>query len=250
MSTAAIEPNQFVPASVLVSPGPIRRLYLFFWSPGELFMILRERPNVIVPLLIACILSVALTFAMSPLVLKVAAHSLPEGLPATQVETFYHQIEIGQRISLFFVPVILLVKTLFSALVLTMLTIIVAGDGTFKKILSLLSYTNLIMVLQGACALLVLNLRGIEQIARPADLQVQLGMDLFINTQSVALNSVLNAVNLFEIWYVSLLVIAIGCLFNCSKKKAATIGITYWTMTVAVQVALAVLGNNAVAGTR
>lgn len=250
MSTAAIEPNRLVPASASVHPGPLKRFHLFLWSPGELFNSLRDRPNVILPLLIASILSVALSFSMMPLVMKVATNSLPEGLPAGQIETFYRQIEIGQRISLCLVPIILLVKTLFSALVLTMLTIVVAGEAGFKKIFSLLSYTNLIMVLEGFFALLILNLRGVEQIARPADLQVRLGLDVFINTGSVALNSALNAVNLFEIWYVSLLVIAIGCSFKCSKKKAATIGITYWAMTVAVQVAIAVLGNNVSAAAR
>jgi hypothetical protein len=250
MSSAVIEPNQSVSASLPAVPGPLRRLYLFFWSPGELFSTLRESPNVVVPLLIVCVLSVALSLAMSPLVIKVAAHSLPEGLPAAQVESFHHQIELGQRISVLLLPVILLIKTLFAALVLTMLAIVIAGDGSFKKTFSVLSYTSIIMVLEGGCALLVLYLRGTDQIAKPADLQVQLGLDLFINTQNAALNAALNAVNLFEIWYVSLLVIAVGCLFKCSKKRAATIAITYWTMTVAVQVAIAILGNAAGTGAR
>ena len=250
MSTAAVEPTRLTPVSADVSPGSLKRLYLFFWSPGELFTTLRNSPRAVVPLSIGSVLSVGLAFAMLPLVLSVASHSMPEGLPAAQVEAFRHQIEVGQRISLGFVPVILVIKTLVSAFVLTMLTIVVIGDGGFKKIFAMLSYTNLIMILEGGCALLVLKLRGIEQVGRPADLQVQLGLDLFIHTQSAALNSVLNAVNLFEIWYVCLLAIGIGCLFDCSKRKAACVGITYWGMAVAIQVAMAVLGNSAATGSR
>ena len=250
MSTAAVEPTRFTPASADVSAGALRRLYLFFWSPGALFTTLRTSPRVAVPLFIGCVLSVAVAIGMLPLVMSVASHSMPEGLPSAQVEAYSHQIAIAQKISLCFVPVVLLIKTLVSAFVLMMLTIVVVGDGGFKKIFAMLSYTNLIMMLQGGCALLVLKLRGIEQIARPGDLQVQLGVDLFIHAQSAALNSVLNAVNLFEMWYVFLLVIGIRCLFDCSKVKAAFIGITYWAMAIAIQVAMAVLGHNAATGPR
>ena len=67
---------------------------------------------------------------------------------------------------------------------------------------------------------------------------------------------VLYSIALIIVWdvlgsYCSItLVIAIGYLVNCSKKKAAAIGISYWVFTVAIQVAIAALGSYTAAGAR
>lgn len=89
---------------------------------------------------------------------------------------------------------------------------------------------------------MILKLKGVEAIESPYDLQPPIGLNLIFDTDSAPLNTLLESVNLFEIWYVILLGLGISIIFDFSKKLAMGIAITYWIFSVGVQVGLAAIG--------
>jgi Yip1 domain len=224
---------------------PLGRMFLLLWAPGDLFKSLRRRPEWLTPFLAVSLMSLLLAWGGAPYALRAAESVLPPGTPAEQSELLRRQIILGQKLNLALTPLLLLVKSLVAALVLTLLTVVVSGRGDYRRAFSALSHLNLIPLLSSAFALLVLRLRGLERIGSPLDLEVPLGLNLLIGTRHATLEAVLNVVNFFELWYLGLLVLAVRALTGCSRVEAALIGGTYWGLSVALQVTVTLLGRDA-----
>jgi hypothetical protein len=74
-------------------------------------------------------------------------------------------------------------------------------------------------------------------------LKVPIGINTLIHTSWAGLDAVLNSINVYELWMVCLMAIAVRQMFKTSWGAAAAVTGVYWSLTTAVAAALAVLGQ-------
>src|SRR5262249_52979267 len=231
---------------------PVRRQFrnvlLFFWSPAELFERLREKPEWLVAFLCVSAITIVITLAMQPFTMRIVELSTPPGMSPEKLDQFYGQVKLFQYAGLALVPAVILAKCLLSAGLLSTLMVLFAGDSSFKANFSLFNHVGLIPALQSAVSLLVLGLRGLDEVRGPLDLRVSMGLNMIIRPQNLALDAVLNSVNILDIWYLVALIIAVRSLVKCSRLQASLAAGSFWLFTVALQVGLVVIGSHSVPG--
>jgi len=126
------------------------------------------------------------------------------------------------KISHFVNPILLLLKWLIIALIFWLIFQLITKIKKFayKKILSLVAHAELINLLSKTLSLIILYIKGIESIQGLKDVQSRFGLDLFIDTDSIFFERVLEQVNFFEIWWMIFLMGGFYHVLNISKKKA------------------------------
>jgi hypothetical protein len=225
----------------------LRNIFLFFWSPAELFGRLRSRPDWFIAFLLISILTMLATLAMQPFTMRVAQLSAPAGMSPEKVDQFISQVRLVQYVGVALVPVGLLIKCALSAVLLSTLMVLFTGNGSFKINFCLFNHIAMITVIQTAVSLIVLGLRGMDGIRGPLDLRVAMGLNLIIQSDNIALDAVLNSISVLDIWFLIAIIIAVRSLVKCSRTQAAIAGASYWLLTAALQVGLVVVGNHSVA---
>ena len=83
---------------------------------------------------------------------------------------------------------------------------IVDAKVKFQHLLSLLMTCGMISTLQYIATVIVLKSKGLDDIQSMQQLQVPLGLDIFINANG-ALAGLLNFFSIFMIWYIVMLVL-------------------------------------------
>ncbi len=214
---------------------------LMFWSPSRAVESIREKAPFLVPLLIASIAGVVVQFATSPMVetlMRANLAHLQEDQVAQSIE-FYRRF---QMIGVFTAPLVMLLKWAAVALLLYLLAILVNGTMSFRQVYSLVSFSSLALVAESAIVLLILLLRGVESIQTQMDLQPAIGLNLLFPGLAPAWHLLLNNANIFELWYVVLLVLGIRQLNRFSTGKAVAVVVAVWLFGVGLQSATTALG--------
>jgi hypothetical protein len=132
-------------------------------------------------------------------------------------------------------PLIILLFTAIAALLVMALGAIVDARVRFPTLLSLLLTCGMISTLQYVAQVIVLKAKGLDDIQSMRQLQVPLGLDIFIPATG-ALGGLLNFFSIFMIWYIVMLGLTYAHLAKVSKGKAffATSGAWVLFMVLAV----------------
>ena len=78
-------------------------------------------------------------------------------------------------------------------------------------------------------------LRGIEDVQAPSDLEVPLGVNLFLASNNPVLFGLLGSLNPFELWFVSLLSVGIARVHSISIPMGFLIAAPLWLGGITVQ---------------
>ena len=94
--------------------------------------------------------------------------------------------------------------------------------------------------------LLLLHVKGAGSIHHITDLQAIIGLDFLMEdkTSDLATFTVLNAVHIFNIWYIVVLSIGLRVMSGLGNIKSAILVTSVWLLGVGFQVAMAVLSAN------
>ncbi|MDX2031689.1 MAG: YIP1 family protein [Blastocatellia bacterium] len=221
--------------------APFQKVGRVFWAPEALFQTIRRQPDWVTPFLVVSIVSLLLSLAAEPFATRAAWQAIPAETPVEQIELLQRQIAFGQKVGAILTPALLLVKALLGALLLTLLMIAWTGQGDYRRAFSTINYLSVPLTLAGLGNLLVLRLRGLEQIGGFQDLQARFGLNLFFPATHPALDAFLGALNPFDLWQVILLAIAVRCIAPCARKTAICVATSYWLLGAALQVGVAFL---------
>lgn len=214
-------------------------------SPRSAFVRLREKPTWVVVLIILVAGNLALFRLLAPYASHAALTMAPPGLTDEQVGLFQEQVLRGQTIGFYLVPALVMLKWAAAAGFLWILVNLFVNDVSFEQLFSLAGYANLVPLLESGYVILILALRKFSSIHSPLDLQVPIGLNLVVPTQNLGLYTLLGMINLFELWYVYLLMVAIEVLTRCSRRRAGTLAISYWLFGVAISVGSTMLSSSA-----
>jgi len=139
-------------------------------------------------------------------------------------------------------PLLLLVRFLLIATVLWMWALPAADLLGFPQALNIVAYSYFPLLVRDSASCLILSLRSPEALHTTTGLSVPLGLDLLLHGIPIPWAQLVGRINLFEGWFVLLLVLGIAGVGRISTQKALWVVIPSWMSITAVQAGLAYLG--------
>jgi hypothetical protein len=217
--------------------GAVLDLINVLFSPGEVFERVREKPKFLlpfiglaIPVMVIQLLTLPYTqAAMSSAYAQMAAQN-PQAAEMAQKFAF---------VGVFFWPIILAIVLLLNALFLWVLVSVLGGEGKFGTLLSVATYASITLVLAQVVGLIILMVKGKENLASPEDLQPAMGLDLILPVSGRFVSAFLKGINPFSIWGTILTAIGIAVTHKQSKGTAYTAAIL---ASLFILVIFAVLG--------
>jgi hypothetical protein len=214
----------------------------YVWHPGRYFKALQRRPSWFHMYLASAFCACMLSYLNFPFLREIFAVTLLAQAPADQVGPALATFERGRWLGLLLAPLLLLIKLALQAVLLAIIAATATSRATFRSAFAVITNLQPFMVLQGAFTLCLLYYAGVGEIRTAADMQRPIGLDLFAGSSvGLPILTVLHAVNLFDVLWLSYLYVALRRMFDCQKGSATLIVGIYWVITVGFNVALAVL---------
>jgi hypothetical protein len=189
------------------------------------------------PLVVLSIVSIIVQLQLIPFTIQAMRVDPPNGISGEQLDRMLSLTTTISTVTAYCIPIIILIFTAIAALLVMAVGAIVDARVRFQHLLSLLLTCGMISMLQYIAAVIVLKSKGLDDIQSMHQLQVPLGLDIFINA-SGALGGVLNFFSIFMIWYIVILGLTYAHLAKVSKGKAFFAIIPAWL----VPMLFAVLG--------
>ncbi len=201
------------------------------YEPGAVFERVREGPSFLLPFVAICVVQVAIYFANLPFLkagMAAQMASRPAGGPDPSKFLF---------IGAFFIPVGIGIALLIGGGLLWVLVSLFGGEAKFSKLISVATYSAIpSVILLGIVGAIVLQMKGVGDIASPQDLQPALGLDLLAPGATGFMGAALKAVNPFSIWGLVLTAIGVSTTHRLSK------GTGYMIATVSFLIGVCIAG--------
>ncbi len=220
----------------------LKNLVTIFAAPTEVFEELKQKPRWAVAFLTISFFTIVIALLSLPLSRQIMLQAVSRGgaVEGAQLE----QAQRFQYVGSILIPLTLLFKWLVSAALLYFMTIL-AGSGQirFKEVYAAVVFAEMILLLMAVVNLLLLVAKGADSIRHITDLQGIIGMDFLMpdRTSNLPLFTLLNNINIFNIWYIAVLSIGISVMSGFSRVKSALLVTTMWLLGVGLQVAIAAL---------
>lgn len=212
-------------------------------EPSKLFQSLKDNPSWLMPFIIVSVVGIILAILMQPAHVHLSTIRLQETLSPDQVDAALQRAKRLGLMGLSLLPFITLIRwAIIGGLIL-----IIAGLFTeklnFKQSFSIISYTNLIVLLGSAVNTGAVYLKGVESISSPYDLWL-IGLNFWSQeTVGLPLYLFLSEITVFSVWYVILITIGLITIADLSKGKAAFVSIFVWLLGAGIKIGIALIGT-------
>lgn len=207
-------------------------------EPSAAFTRLKSEPKWGLAIVIFCLFSVGIAWAMFPFTAQMMDQKLmEEGVPA-------EQIEIAKKFAQIFTPIASLIAPIIwffvISAILTLVTRLLAINDAikFKHIYAAIVHASLISILIVLVntALLVV-FRDVETIKNITDMKIIPGVHLLLGaSENVKLLTFLSYFNPLSLWYLAVLAIGIRVFADTDKTKAWIGAIIIWLLGIATEV--------------
>jgi hypothetical protein len=241
MATASTSPSS-EPASPTAHLSPLRGLIDVFVNPAALFERLRDRPDWLIPLLVGSCVLLVVQYFLHPYSSRAALGMITDSTPPQMAQALREQATKPPGWTLLFQPFGYVLFCLIGAGILTGLAAMFTAKGKFKPIFSAFVYAKLVVLPALLLSLLIVRLRGVESVNSMMDVMWTLGPAMFVTDNKLLFN-VLTQINLFEAWYVILLVIAIQKITGGSRGSSIAVVAIYWILGAATQIGALMLSG-------
>ena len=207
----------------------VQKIVGVFASPGKTFASIDLHPTWIVPLILAISVSVVFVYFANDVILDETLIQQEEamaerGMDPEQMDDALASVEKWTPISVWIFTFIgtPLVLVIVSAVYLFVGNVILGGKTSFKKVLSVTSWSWLIFSLAGLVMLpLVLS---------QETMQISFSLATFMSDESKTtfLYKFLQKIEIFAIWWLAVYSIGLGVIYKMETKKMATaVGAVY-----------------------
>src|SRR5574341_2311432 len=202
------------------SMGGVLDLLNVLYDPTAVFARVKEKPRFWGPFIGLAVLQVIITVLMLPytraaMQAMAQAQAAAGGAAAPDTSRF-------AVIGVVMAPIGLALGLLLSAAVRWILASVLAGEASFKHMLSVSTYVGITGVLMGIASVAVLMLSG-ARVQSMADLRPGFGLDLLAPNATGFLKTFLWMINPFTLWGLVLTGLGVAGTHNTSKASAFTI---------------------------
>jgi len=140
-------------------------------------------------------------------------------------------------------PALLFLRWLLLALIIWLTAAVFLDALTYKKALTIVAYSYLPILARDAVTCVVLLMRSDAALRNADGMTVALGLNLLFPSMQLPWSAIIGSINLFEIWFVTLLVVGISKAARATPLRALGIVLPTWIIAVVLQSALATLGH-------
>jgi Yip1 domain len=230
-----------MPAPPMAPPpakaNPFSRMVGAVVSPVDTFRSIAERPDWIVPLVVAILLGILSTVLIAPHIdieASMRKQMAKKDMPAAQMDRVIEMSKKTQKYNPVIVGVI--VPVIFFAISAIMLFAFRAfgGEGTFRQSMAVLAYAWVPSIIKG-CLTLVVVLMGGTILQQDMANVLKSNPGAFLGEgASPALVSLLSSLDVFTIWMLVLMTIGYSYMSRLSRATSASIVFGLWLVTVLV----------------
>ena len=218
-------------------------------KPGETFDRLRASPSWVTPFIVLGLGNICAWWLRSRIELRVLGAGAAEALETEKADQFMQFLGVANAVILGFSPLVMLVGWLAAAAVLYWLTVLFKGDAKFKPVLSVTAHCWVVTLLGEYLNVLILYLKGLASVGQDGDLNVVLGLDIFLgDTDRVMLSAFLGSITVFSVWYVCLMILGMSKVVGVTKRQAAFAVIFLWLLVTGWKVMFAALETGQMPG--
>jgi hypothetical protein len=207
-------------------------------EPSAAFVRLKSEPKWLLAMVIFCLFSVGIAWAMFPFTAQMMDQKMmEEGVPSEQIEIAKKVARISTPIGALVAPIIWLLA-ISTILTLTARLLGLNDAIRFKHIYAAVVHTSLISFLIALVntALLVV-FRDVQDVKSVADMKMIPGLHLLLGaSENVKLLTFLSYFNPLSLWYLAVLAIGIRVFAGTDKTKACFGAIVIWLLGIAPEV--------------
>jgi Na+/melibiose symporter-like transporter len=223
----------------------LSRFWAMFVSPGRVFDDVREgRVGWKQPWLLVSIPYMLISWLSLPI--QVAITELnPRDLPIDQVDL---QVSMMQKMGFVWVilaPLGVLIVTLIVSGLSYMLVTMMSQRANFRQYFTLSLFTGIVGVVGQLIGVVILRLRGVEQIMTADDARMSFSLRMLAPENSAVLKGLLGSVEFFTIWGLVLLGMGLMRIFGMSRGQATAVLVPIWIIYVGMLIAGEVFGGMA-----
>ncbi len=216
--------------------GGLFDLFTILYDPQAVFTRVKEKPRFWGPFVGLAVLQVAIAALMMPYTRAVMqAMAQAQGTGAAPPSW-------AAMIGVVGAPIGLAIGLLIGAGILWMLVSVLAGEGSFRHLLSVVTYVGITGILLGVASVAVLMLGG-GRVETMADLRPGFGLDLLAPDTTGFVKMLLWSVNPFTLWGLVLTGFGVAGTHNTSKGTAFTIATIAFVINALIAAGFAALGG-------
>ncbi len=221
------------------------------WAPRALAVAIEEeRAGWRRPALVIIGALIVLDVLALPLFMRALPQMAPVGLSPDMLLQLERTARIMRPIQIALSPLGLLLKWAFTAALLFGMGLLLLrpsspaeGGGArlvpVRMFFTLVVYANLVVVLEELLKNLILWLR--YSLTGAIILRPAIGLDALVRPSDAALAVVLEHANIFDVWFLAILIGGVGALCRCSRARAAALVLPVWGFGVLAQMGLALV---------
>ena len=213
-------------------------------SPETAFVSEFSGPSFVVPLCILGLIGIGISALQSPIQVEWTRFQMEAaGTPGEQIKSSLEMMNKSAILTLLLTPALLFLRWLLLALMLWLTAAVFLDSLTYKKVLTIVAYSYLPILARDAVTCLVLFMRSDAALRHADGMTVALGLNLLFPSMPLPWSALVGSINLFEIWFVTLLVVGISKAARATPLRALAIVLPTWIIAVVLQSALATLGH-------
>ena len=203
-------------------------------EPSAAFVRLKSEPKWLLAMVIFCLFSVGIAWAMFPFTAQMMDQKMmEEGVPSEQIEIAKKVARISTPIGALVAPIIWLLA-ISTILTLTARLLGLNDAIRFKHIYAAVVHTSLISFLIALVntALLVV-FRDVQDVKSVADMKMIPGLHLLLGaSENVKLLTFLSYFNPLSLWYLVVLAIGIRVFIGTDRTQACLVAIIIWLLGI------------------
>ena len=214
-------------------------------SPETAFQNEFSGPSYLVPLCILGLLGIGIAVLQSPIQMEWMRFQLEAaGAPGEQLRSSLETMHKSNVMTLLLAPVLLFLRWLLLALMLWLTAAVFIDTLTYQKLLTIVAFSYLPILARDAVACLILFMRSDDALRHTDGMMVALGLNLLFPSMPLPWSALAGSINIFEVWFVTLLVVGISRSARARPLRALAIVMPTWVIAVVLQSALVTLGHS------
>ncbi len=205
-----------------------------YFEPRKVFESLKIKPTWLIPFIIVSVLGMASFWFTYPLIMKGVITNIQENERYTEEQKEMIIERIGEAehppvYQLAFAPAGTLVYLVFiSAVLYFVFNVLLGGSSSFKRVLSVFSYSSLIAIPKAIVHIPLAFARD------TANVQTSLAILLSPDAKDSFLYKVLGGFDIFTLWQVIVLSLGLAVMYNYTTKKSFTVVLILWVLLIVV----------------
>lgn len=209
------------------------KIWGIFFRPREVFASLKDKPNWLLPFIIVCVLSLIVVYVTYDARMFDIKNNIFSNPDLTEEQRVVIEERLNQQspiLSVAFTPVGVTVYIFFFTLVLFLVfNVILGGTGSFKKMLSIFTYSLLVGIPGFVIKTpLILAKGSIEKV------QTSLALFLPVDLSDKFYYNFLAGFDIFNFWQVMLISLGVSVVYNFTFKKSFTAVFILWLLAILV----------------